>query len=619
MAMSIRATHIFNDLNEFQKKAVTTTEGPVLIIAGPGTGKTLTIARRIAYLIHTGIKPEHILAVTFTNRAAHEMRERTAKLLGSDAGKVFIGTFHLFGLTVIKEVYANNFVIYSRKEQVHLIKKLFKDSDLKGIFQGVRKSSYELIAEKISRIKNCMEDADDVIKRVYEQYQAALTENAAFDFDDLILKPIELFKKDVLSEKYRDTFKYILVDEYQDINPAQYKLLTLLIHPQGNICAIGDSDQAIYAFRGADVSNFINFEMYFQNAKRIILTDNYRSKGIILNAVHALIRNNRKRIDKELNPTRERGTPITVISVPDEKAEGEIIVREIEERMGGTSHYHLYTREYTLKGRTSPQSSYSFSDFAVIYRTNAQVKALEDSFIASGIPYQVIGNKYLVRKREFMNIVTFLKAVINPLDDLSCRRVIALSPELFNQEKIEKLRRLKDSLSVDEFLKVLWEESGIKEYCSEESFLLLEELIAPYLPMESSEALDSFINEMSLFTPADAFDSEADAVTLTTLHMAKGLEFKVVFISGVEEGLIPYTFKKEDVDMEEERRLFYVGMTRAMDDLFLLYARNRFLYGQRLSQSPSPFLREIPEEFIQEKFIADGTKKHKKDSQARLF
>lgn len=616
--MQLTESLILNDLNDSQKKSVMTTEGPVLIIAGPGTGKTLTIVRRIAYLIHKGINPENILAVTFTNRAAREMRERTEYLLGKDADKLFIGTFHLLGLKIIKEAYLHSFVIFNREEQMHLIRKLFKDSDTRKDLQGRQRNPYELIAEKISKIKSCEEDVDDEIKTIYEEYQAALTEHDALDFDDLILKPIEILRKSEMLEKYRDTFRYIMVDEYQDINPAQYTLLKLLSHRKGNICAIGDSDQAIYAFRGADISNFLNFENDFKDAERITLTEHYRSTGILLNASQNLIKNNWKRIDKELKPIREIGMHVNVISVPDEKLEGEIIIKEIEERMGGTSHYQLYKGGFYKGDSVSLVKSYRFSDFAVIYRTNAQAKALEDAFTASGIPYQVIGNKYLLRRKEFMNILAFLKVIIIPMDDFSHHRVLSLSKEILNKATIEKFRGLKNTLPIHELLKVVWEESGIKEYCSEESFVFLEELLTPYRHMGSKEALDTFMNEISLFTPVDVFNSGADAVTLMTLHMAKGLEFKVVFIAGVEEGLIPYTIKKGDVDIEEERRLFYVGMTRAMDELFLIYARNRFLYGQRLAQLPSPFLREIPKELIRYIVIPDRAKKPK-DPQIGLF
>jgi DNA helicase-2/ATP-dependent DNA helicase PcrA len=611
------SSHIFNYLNESQKNAVMTTEGPVLIVAGPGTGKTLTIAHRIAYLIiHQEIKPENILAVTFTNRAAREMRKRTEDLLGRDAGKVFIGTFHLLGLRIINDTCSDTFNIYNREEQINLIRELIKDADLKKILKEGGGLSFRLIVEKISRIKNLMEDADDRIKTIFEGYQAVLTKNGSLDFDDLILKPLELLSNSEVIKKYRDIFRYIMVDEYQDINTAQYRLLTMLAQSEGNLCAIGDSDQAIYAFRGADVSNFLSFEKDFKAAEIITLTENYRSTGVILNASSSLIKNNLKRITKEIRPVREKGISITVISVPDEKAEGEIIVREIEERIGGTSHYQLMKR--VISPNHTLENSCGFSDFAVIYRTNAQVRAIEESFNTSGIPYQIIGEKYHPKRREIMNILSFLKAIINPVEDLHHRRVPDLLLEGLGEVQLKMFKDLKDRLPIDEFLKIVWEESCVKKYYSEENLMLLSDLATQYRSTDPKEALDIFINEVCLLSPADDFDSRADAVTLMTLHLAKGLEFKVVFITGVEEGLIPYTTKKEDIDIEEERRLFYVGMTRAMDKLFLIHSRKRFLYGKRLTQLPSPFLAEIPEEFIQNRFIPDTIKK-RKEKQIGLF
>jgi DNA helicase-2/ATP-dependent DNA helicase PcrA len=610
--LQLTIPHILNDLNESQKKAVMTTEGPVLIAAGPGTGKTLTIVRRTAYLIHQGIRPENILAVTFTNRAAREMRERTEALIGEDAGKMFIGTFHVLGLKIIKDAYHDNFIVYNREEQINLLKKLIKDSDSEKISQGGRVSSYVVLAEKISRIKNFIEDTDDGIKRIYEEYQAALIKDSALDFDDLILKPLEILGNSGLLERYRDTFRYIMVDEYQDINPVQYKLLRILANSRGNLCSVGDSDQAIYAFRGADVGNFLRFESDYEDATTITLTENYRSTGVILNASGILVKNNKRRIDKGLKATRGRGAPVTVISVPDERAEGEMIVTEIEERMGGTNHYQLM--KHVIPSNPFLADSCSFSDFAVIYRTNAQAKAIEESFISSGIPYQVIGEKYHLKRRETMKILSFLKALINPLNTLHLCNGTAPPDGV-----IEKFKNLKDKLPVDEFLKTVWKESGIKESFSEENFMYLQDLASQYRHMEPREALAGFVNDLSLLTPADAFDPRAEAVTLMTLHMAKGLEFKIVFITGVEDGLIPYTIKKEDVDIEEERRLFYVGMTRAMDKLFLIHARNRFLYGQRLTQSPSQFIKEIPEEFIESRIVPDRTKKSRKDRQIGLF
>jgi DNA helicase-2/ATP-dependent DNA helicase PcrA len=532
----LTALNIFNGLNEAQKQVVTATQGPVLVVAGPGSGKTLTIVRRIAYLIHQEVRPENILAVTFTNRAAREMQERAAALLGRETEGVFIGTFHLLGLRIVKDTLPDHFVLYNREEQVDLLKAL-----LKGTAKEARQK-----AEEISRIKGgggCSEKIDEI----YETYQSSLTKKSAFDFDDLILKPIEILNSDGMLEKFRDKFRYIIVDEYQDINPAQYRLLKLLAGNGGNICAVGDADQAIYAFRGADIDNFLDFGKDFKDVTTITLTENFRSAGTILNASDAMINNNQRRIDRKLSPVRNAGSRISIFSVPDEKTEGEVIIREIEKRMDGTSHFRML---HGSGGKDPVEDSYIFSDFAVIFRTNAQARAIEEVFLASGIPFQVVGRRNSLQKKEIMDIASYFKSIIGQSDNA--------------------------------------DEQDI--------------------PLEAK-----------LLSPADIFDPQANAVALMTLHMAKGLEFKTVFIAGVEAGLIPFTIHKEDADIEEERRLFYVGMTRAKDELLLLHARNRFLYGQRLMPAPSPFLREVPEEFVWNKVFPDKVKKQKQDSQPGLF
>ncbi len=529
---------MYQGLNETQKEAVITIDGPLLIVAGPGTGKTLTIVRRIAHLIRHGVRPENILAVTFTNRAAREMRERTETLLGQGARRIFIGTLHLLGLRMMKEALSSEFVVCNREEQVDLLKSLTKGSARKA----------QQAAEKISRIKNSLEDFDEETRRMYEAYHAALKQNNAFDFDDLILTPIDILENNPPA-KFKNTFTHIMIDEYQDINPAQYRLLYLLAQQGSSFCAIGDSDQAIYGFRGADAGAFLSFGKDFKNAATIKLTRNYRSTGVVLSASNSLIRNNRKRIEKDIVPTKEQGREIRHISVPDERAEGEFIVREIEARIGGTSHHRMRRAGGT---RDASGESFRFSDFAVIYRTNAQARAMEEAFSASGIPYQVIGRRSSLQAREIGETIAYLHSLIDSR--------------------------------------------------------------APAVPASADS------NEAKLLTAADYFDPRADAVTLTTLHTAKGLEFKVVFIAGCEQGLIPYTLMKDDADVEEERRLFYVGMTRAKDELYLLHARQRFLYGRRMAPSPSPFLKEIPGSLIEDTVIPDTVKKQKEpDKQMGLF
>jgi superfamily I DNA/RNA helicase len=533
------ADKILDGLNECQKHAVITINGSLLVVAGPGTGKTLTIVRRIAYLVHQGVSPEHILAVTFTNRAAREMKERAEALLGGIASMLFAGTFHLLGLRIIKDTHGKEFSIFSRDEQAVLLKSLTQTSARK----------VQQVAEKISRIKNFLEDSDKETQAIYKAYQAALSQRNAYDFDDLIRIPIEILEKnEELRKKYQDKFKHIIIDEYQDINPAQYRLLKLLAGNTPNICAVGDADQAIYAFRGADLRNFLNFEQDFPGAAMITLSENYRSTGIILDAAESVIKNNKNRIDKELIPTRGKGARVTVISVPDERAEGSAIIREIEVRIGGTSRYQM---EHGNVGRGGSEWSFRFSDFAVIFRTNAQATALEEGFSASGIPYQVIGRKNSAQAREIEDTLAYLRSLVQDV--------------------------------------------GISE-------------------QESIETQD-----FKLLDPADLFNPGADAVTLMTLHMAKGLEFPVVFITGCEEGLIPYTFMKDRTNIEEERRLYYVGMTRTKNELFVLYSRRRSLYGHRLPSIPSPFLSDIPETLLQFTVVPDKVKKQKEREQLGLF
>jgi ATP-dependent DNA helicase UvrD/PcrA len=550
--MSLHESRIFDGLNDAQKSAVKTTDGPVLVVAGPGTGKTLTIVRRIAYLLHQGINQSSILAVTFTNRAAREMKERTEALLGRNTGALFIGTFHLLGLRIIQENRDDDFGICSREEQIELLKPLVGGSTGKA----------RQAADTISRIKNYSGDATPLpsepenqsgfsadITSIYEAYQDELRQRNSLDFDDLLLTPVKMLGDPRIAQALRNRFRYILVDEYQDINPAQYRLLKLITNSAGNICAVGDSDQAIYAFRGADIGNFLNFEKDFPDATRITLGKNYRSTGTIIRASNALIRNNQIRIDKALSTSREEGAPVVVVDAPDDRGEGEAIIREIEARIGGTSHVQM--RKYTAATEYAG-CSYRFSDFAVIYRTNAQLRALEDSFSASGIPYQVIGRRSGAKAGEIEETVAYLRSLIHA-----------------------------------------GEECG---------------------------PIDVGGRESKLLGGADYYDSRADAVALMTMHMAKGLEFPVVFIAGADEGLIPYTLLKDDVDMEEERRLFYVGMTRAKNELFLMHARSRFLYGRRLASPLSRYLGEIPAVCIQKTVIAGKAWKQKEsDKQMGLF
>lgn len=535
--MSPNTSLILDGLNESQRRAVTTIDGPLLIVAGPGTGKTLTLVRRIAWLISQGVKPASILAVTFTNRAAREMRERAETLLGSDASKIFIGTLHLLGLKIIKEASSTDFMLYGREEQIELVKTLSKKTNTRA----------QDLVEKISRIKNFVDPLEAGLQGLFAEYELALKNNHAFDFDDLIRTPITILEQNP-SASFVSKFTHIMVDEYQDINPAQYRLIRLLSQKSDSICAIGDSDQAIYGFRGADASGFLSFCTDFNNAATVTLTENYRSSAAILSVSNSVIKNNQKRPEKTIIPTLEKGSRINVLSLPDEHTEGELIVQEIEARIGGTSHYQM---SQANQQRDRSSESFCFSDFCVVYRTNAQAKAIEEAFSASGIPYQVIGRKSSLQSKELEETIAYLHSLAD---------------------------------------------------------------------LDASESVRSEANEAKLLTSADFFDPRANAVTLTTMHTAKGLEFGVVFIAGVEDGLVPFTISKGDTDIEEERRLFYVAMTRAKEELFLLHVRNRFLYGQRFLPSPSPFLKEIPVDLIESIVVPEKMKKKKEpDKQMGLF
>ena len=384
-------SRIFEGLNEEQKRAVSATVGPVLVVAGPGTGKTLTLVRRIAHLVDRGVAPEEIAAITFTNRAAREMRERTDAFLGDRASGIFIGTFHLLGLKLIRESRREPFTVCDRAGQVDILHGLMGD-----------RRGAERMVERLSRIKGLSEEADPAEREIWEAYEDVLARRAVYDFDDLILVPLRVLQDDPAQGAKRTAFGYLMVDEYQDINPAQYRLMRRLAGERRNLCVVGDADQAIYAFRGADIGNFLDFEHDFAGAERIILTRNYRSSKAILDASLGVIKHNTRRIDYKLDAIKDRGAKVTVIGASDEREEAAMIVGEIEEMMGGTSHYGL------MKGETArdfAELSHGFRDFAVIMRTNAQVADMERSLAESGIPYQVVRGKSALRAKEMADIL----------------------------------------------------------------------------------------------------------------------------------------------------------------------------------------------------------------------
>ncbi|HEY3277355.1 MAG TPA: UvrD-helicase domain-containing protein [Syntrophorhabdaceae bacterium] len=563
-------TDIFEGLNEEQREAVAAIEGPLLIVAGPGTGKTMTLVRRISYLVERGVNPSEILAVTFTNRAAREMRERTDLLLGKTGREVRIGTFHLLGLQIMREAFHHEFRVCGPKEQ----------SDILAGIAGDRKAGQK-IGEKIGRVKDLMEKADDELKPLFDAYQSRLCEKGLYDFEDLIRIPIEILDARVSCGGFGTGFQYIMVDEYQDINPAQYRLMRSILNGHENLCAVGDSDQAIYGFRGADMENFLRFETDFPRARRIILSRNYRSSKIIVSASSDLIRHNRRRIDKELGAVKEEGTAIILLTVPDEKAEAKAIVREIEHRMGGTSHFSI---DRSLGSGTIWGDGHGFSDFAVIYRINTQAGTLEEAFFDSGMPFQVVrggGPAGAARMTEILR--KRMEEGINCSD----------LPELVNSLCIEA-------------------------EASEKDRALLFQIVSAYSDLPADQALLLIMDELSLLSSGDSFDPKADAVSLMTLHSAKGLEFKTVFIAGAEDGLTPSLMAKGEFEKEEERRLFYVGMTRAKDELIFTRAQSRFMYGERRTTCPSPFLGEISQQWLERRDVQkSATRAGKK--QMKLF
>ncbi len=526
---------IIEGLNDSQKEAVLASDKAVLVVAGPGTGKTLTIVRRIAYLIEEGVNPCNIVALTFTNRAASELRERI-KTFSEHTEGLFAGTFHLFGLKIIKDTTGDSFSILNREGQVEIIKNLCSKNPLK-------------ILEKISRIKNLLDEPEKDFEEILWQYQRVLAEKGLLDFDDLLLKAISLLSDEAFNYRYRASIRYLIVDEYQDINPLQFRFLKVL--SPASIFAVGDPDQSVYAFRGANVKNFLDFEKDYPQAKRIVLDRNYRSQAFIVKASESVIEKNKERIKKRIIPVKEPVSPVKIVCVPDETGEVDFIVREIEKRLGGISHYSL------MKGLpTSQGQNYGLSDFAVLGRTNSQIFQIESGLKKAGIPCFIMGRAF---RDEVMTILSFIK-------ENRDKPFETLLSELKNRHEV-----------INSFLK-------------------------NYEPSTT----DDLINLLQLSGPEeDIF--EAEGVKLMTMHMSKGLEFRIVFLTGLEEGIIPY----REEEIEEERRLFYVAMTRAKEELFLIHTKKRNIHGRIMICEPSRFLKEIEEQHIERILIPQRPLKEK--------
>jgi DNA helicase-2/ATP-dependent DNA helicase PcrA len=630
------------DLNPAQREAVLTTEGPLLVIAGAGSGKTRVLTRRIAHLLAAvGAKPPEILAITFTNKAAAEMRERLEDLVGPPARAAWVMTFHAAcGRILRREAprlgYRTNFTIYDSADQLRLVKRCLEELDRdpkrftpRGIHSQISNAKNQLIgpAEYASRVSSFY---DQTVADVYELYQARLHASNAVDFDDMLYLTVEVLERfPEAAEKWQKAFRYVLVDEYQDTNHAQYRMLQLLAAKHGNVFAVGDPDQSIYAFRGADIRNVLEFERDFPGAKTIALEQNYRSTNSILQAANAVITNNRERKEKNLWSDLGDGEPVRVIEVEDEHAEARYVAAEIA----------LLVEE-----------GYSGSEVAVFYRTNAQSRVLEDVLVRQGVAYQVIGGPRFYERAEVKDLVAYLQVIDNPYDAVSLVRIANKPRRGIGDSTLARLQAYADAqgislweatefaeeagvgaapqksvrafrtiiescmsgaleLEVPELIERVLERSGFIESLEAERTIEaqgrlenLQELVSlarEWQEQNTEPSLSSFLQEVSLYSDQDAIRGEGSLVTLMTLHNAKGLEFKAVFLIGLEEGIFPHSRSIEEHGVEEERRLMYVGMTRAMEKLTLLHASSRMLYGGRSYNMPSRFLDELPEQHVE--------------------
>ena len=615
-------------LNNEQKKAATFKDGPCLVIAGAGSGKTKVLTTRIANLIENGVKPYNILAITFTNKAAGEMRETLNNII--NAHDAFIGTFHSFGLKIIRENSAlfnltSAFTLIDTEDQTSIIKKIMKDINITD-----KMISPAFIKSKISFIKNNMlsdseianfliSENEKIAVKIYYEYEKILKRNNTLDFDDLLKKPVELFNsnKEVL-EKYQDKFKYILIDEYQDTNEVQYKLVKLLSKKYLNLFVVGDPSQSIYAFRGANYQNILNFEKDFKGCTVIKLPQNYRSTQTILDAANEVISHNKQRKDLDLFSDLGQGVKIKYIRTFNDSMENKRVVDEIQK---------LYEEGYNRK------------DMAIFYRTNAQSRSIEDALVKANIPYKVFGSFYFYKRKEIKDLLAYLKLIANPSDDVSLERVINEPKRKIGDKTIENLREKARSLNISMFEAIdsgkelefknlilnlieiskdtsitglidkTLELSKMKETYendkSLESDIRLENLMEFRSVSETYEKetgnvnLSDFLMEVSLVSDAAEYSLDSDAVTLMTVHSAKGLEFKVVFIIGLEENIMPISKALyDDEELEEERRLMYVAITRAKEKLYLLNAGRRMLYGNMQMNPPSRFISEISDNLL---------------------
>lgn len=620
-------------LNKEQKEAVITTEGPLLVLAGAGSGKTRVLTTRIAYLIkELKVEPDSILAITFTNKAAREMKERIINLLGTNYYGMQISTFHSFGLSILKKNYAllgykSNFTIIDSDDSLTIIKKISKELDLdpknynpKAIKNRISGAKNELLdPDSYSRYANT--DFEEKVLEVYRRYEERLKNSNSVDFDDLLILPIKLFNKNpnVLQE-YQERFKYVLVDEYQDTNEAQYILVKMISAKYKNICVVGDESQSIYSFRGANYRNILNFEKDYKDTKIVLLEENYRSTKYILNVANDIIKNNVNRKDKNLWTKNKEGSKVKYYKSQNEKDEAYHVVSEI--------------KKLIINGVNK-------SDIAVLYRTNAQSRNMEEALLKENIPYKVVGSFFFYKRKEIKDLIAYLKLIYNNDDDTSLLRIINVpkrgigaktienleieskinktslydsiksGKELEFKKLIEEIKNLEKYLSLTELIDVILEKTGIKKELESEKTLEsdirlenLEEFKSITKTFEEKYgiiSLQAFLEEISLVADMEEHNLDTDLVTLMTVHSAKGLEFDNVFIIGLEEGIFPHNNSlMNHEEIEEERRLFYVAVTRAKKRLELVNAKKRMLYGNDSSNLPSRFINEINKENLEE-------------------
>lgn len=625
--------NLVDSLNDRQKEAVVNTDGPMLILAGAGSGKTKVLTTKVAYLIEEkNINPNNILAITFTNKAAKEMKERIFKLEGNSAFYIQISTFHSFGLKILKENcellgYEKNFTILDSDDSLSIIKKIMKELNIdankynpKAIKNVISNNKNEIIdPEKYSLYVNT--DFDEIALEVYRKYEKSLKINNAVDFDDLLILPLKLFNNNPgVLQKYQEKYKYVFIDEYQDTNEPQYILSKMISAKYKNITVVGDADQAIFTWRGANYKNILNFEKDYKDAKVVLLEENYRSTKTILNAANNVIKKNKVRKEKNLWTQNEEGSKITYYKAFDEKDESNYVVNEIKK---------------LIEKGVNPK------DICVLYRANAQSRTVEEAFLTSNISYNIVGSYAFYNRKEIKDLIAYLKLIYNNKDDVSLLRVInypkrgignkaienlaiksnVLDKSLYEvidsgkeldfKNMIEEIKKEESHLTLTELIDMVLDKSGMKKSLEDEKSIEadirlenLEEFKSIAKAMEINEgivSLEELLDKLALVSDvSEQKNDNEDKVTLMTMHAVKGLEYDYVFIVGVEEGLFPHSNSLESNDeLEEERRLCYVAITRAKKKLYLINARSRILYGKVSSNVPSRFINEISDEYIE--------------------